>query len=159
MNQFFFWRLSDQINKYAWRDISGRKSTSYLEHKWMNITVGEIIWYFGIMMRISIDPNNMGGGPSYFVEDPMIHLCHGYPVQLRGYDSWEIYVMTLTRLKIYAVTFTLRLEHLSVETNFIGCFILSICAMINKKYYLLLVIMVLLIREKFLWGAGTALYV
>ena len=38
------------------------------------------------MLRIQIDPRNMGGYPPYFLEDPMIHLGHGYSVQMRGYD-------------------------------------------------------------------------
>ena len=71
----------------------------------MYITVGEIIRLFIIMMQISIEPLEMGGYPSYFVEGPMIHLGRGYSVQLRGYDTWGIYVMTLIIFKQICIAF------------------------------------------------------
>ena len=49
-----------------------RNSTLYLGHKCMNITAVEIIVLFGIMLRVSIDTQKMGGYPSDFVEDTMI---------------------------------------------------------------------------------------
>ena len=52
-------------------------STLYLVHKWMNITVGQIRRLFVTVMWISVEPRNMGGHPSYFVEDPMIGLVDG----------------------------------------------------------------------------------
>ena len=54
-----------------------RNSTLYLVHKWMNITVGQIRILFVTVLWISVEPRNMGGHLSYFVEDPMIHLGHG----------------------------------------------------------------------------------
>ena len=50
-------------------------------------------------MRISINPPKIGGYPSYFVEDNMIHLGYVYYAQLRGYDVWIKYIMTIIRLK------------------------------------------------------------
>ena len=44
--------------------MAGRNSALYLGHQWMNITVGEILEFFGIIMRILIEPRNMGGYPS-----------------------------------------------------------------------------------------------
>ena len=41
----------------------------------------------------------MGGYVSYFVENPMIHLGHGYVVQLRGYYAWVKDIITLIRFK------------------------------------------------------------
>ena len=52
----------------------------YLGHKWMNITVGEIIRLCGIMLWITFEPQKMGRYLSYFMEDAIIHLGHGYYV-------------------------------------------------------------------------------
>ena len=52
-----------------------------------------------MMLWISIEPRNMGGYTSYFMEDTIIHLYHGYYVQLRGYDDWTKYVMNIIRFK------------------------------------------------------------
>ena len=65
----------------------------------MNINFDEIILFFGVMLQISIEPRKMGGYPSYILEDIMIHSGHGSYVQLRGYDAWEKYIMTLIRFK------------------------------------------------------------
>ena len=81
----------------------------------MNITVGEIIGLLGIMLRISIEPRIMGEHPSYFVEDPMINLGCGHYVQLRGYDAWEKYIMTLIRLKHICIAL-----YLESGTSFCG---------------------------------------
>ena len=67
------------------------------------------------MLRISIDHWKMGGYLSYFVEDPMIHLCHRYSVQLRGYDAWKKYIMTLIRFKEIYSAF-----HPEAGTSFCG---------------------------------------
>ena len=83
----FFKRLSDHSNKHLRRIMEPRNPTLYLGHKWTNITVGEIIRLFGIMLRISIETWEMGGYLSNFVEDPIIHLGCGYGVQLWGYDA------------------------------------------------------------------------
>ena len=79
--------------------MAGRNSALYLGEKLMNINVGEIILFFGIMLQISIESRKMGGYISYFVEDTLIQLGHGYSVQLRGCGAWGKYVMTLIRFK------------------------------------------------------------
>ena len=95
----YFLILASQINKFARRKMAGINSTLYLGNKYTKITVGEIIRFFGIVLWISIEPQNMGGCLFCFVEDPIIHLCHGYYVQIRGHDVWGKYVMSLIRLK------------------------------------------------------------
>ena len=57
----------------------------------------------------------MGVYPSYFVEDPMIHLGHGYYVQLRGYDDWSKDIMTLIIFKQIYIAF-----YPDSETSFCG---------------------------------------
>ena len=95
--------------------MAGSKYALYLGHIWMNITVGKIIRFFGIVMQISIEPRNMGGYPSYFVEDSMVHLGHVYYVQLRGYDAWSKDIMTLILLKYIHSSF-----HNEAGTSFYG---------------------------------------
>ena len=51
------------------------------------------------MLGVSIEPCKMVRYPSYFVEYSMIKLGHIYSFQLRGYDTWEKYIMTLIRFK------------------------------------------------------------
>ena len=51
------------------------------------------------MLQIPIDPRKMGGYVLYFVDNPMINLCHVYVVQLRGYYAWAKYIITLIRFK------------------------------------------------------------
>ena len=65
----------------------------------MNIHFSGIIRFFVIMVWISIEPRNIGGWPSYFADDPVIHLGCLYSVQIRGYDAWSKYFTTLIRFK------------------------------------------------------------
>ena len=138
--------------------MSGRNSRLYLGYKWTNITVGEIIRLFKIILRISIDPHNMGGYPYYFVEDPMIHLGHVYSVQLRVYDAWGKYVMTLTILKHIQSEF-----HPEAGTSLCGYKCHQLHYFIRMFYdkqeeYLFLGSMVILRREELTQGEGTVLY-
>ena len=61
MNLKFFERLAAQSNKYARNDMKTRNSTLYIGRKWENIRAGEMIRFFGIMLRISLEPRKMGG--------------------------------------------------------------------------------------------------
>ena len=69
MNLYFILILSAQRNNYLQGNMSVGNSKLYLGGKWANINVGEIIRFFGIMMRMLIDTRNMVGDLSYFVED------------------------------------------------------------------------------------------
>ena len=51
-----------------------RNYTLYLSHKRKNISVGEIIELFGIMLQMSIYPRKMGWYSSYFMKYTMVHL-------------------------------------------------------------------------------------
>ena len=63
----FFQIISAQKNNYTKRNMAGRNSTLYLWHKLMNITVGEIIGLFVIILRTLIEPQKVGGYTSYFL--------------------------------------------------------------------------------------------
>ena len=99
MSRSFFQRLASQSNKYARKEMATRHSMLFLGHKWKNITVPELIRFFGIMLRISLEPRKMGGYSSYFTENPVITIGDGYSIQLRGYDAWAKDIMSLVRFK------------------------------------------------------------
>ena len=61
MDHHFFARLVTQSNKMARQRMAERNSTLFLGHVWKNISVGEMIRFFGIMLQISLDPRKMGG--------------------------------------------------------------------------------------------------
>jgi hypothetical protein len=82
MNRDLFKRLAAQSNKYARADMMNRRSSLYLGHKWKNITVGEIIQFFGIMLIISMETRKMGGYVSYFEDSPVISMGGLYKVHL-----------------------------------------------------------------------------
>ena len=67
--------------------MNTRLSTLYLCHKWSNITCGEMIQFFGILLKISLEPRKMGGYVSYFTENPTVRIGDGYMAELRGYDA------------------------------------------------------------------------
>ena len=99
MDSHFFSRLVTQSNKMARRRMAARNSTLFLGHKWTNITVGEMIRFFGVLLRISLEPRKMAGYESYFVESKTVHLGQGYGLVLRGYNAWAKDIMTLVRFK------------------------------------------------------------
>ena len=99
MSRDFFQRLSAQSNKYVRKQMMERNSTLFLGHIWRNITTAEMIRFFGIMLRISLEPRKMGGYVSYFTDNPTVVCGDGYSIQLRGYDPWARDVMTLVRFK------------------------------------------------------------
>ena len=55
--------FSDKKNKDTQINMEGMNCTLYREKKRKNVTVCEIIRSLIIMLRISIDPQNMGGYP------------------------------------------------------------------------------------------------
>ena len=99
MSLEFFERLAAQSNKYTRNDMKSRSSTLYIGHKWENIRAGEMIRFFGIMLRISLEPRKMGGYSTYFTDASTIHLDSDYFIQLRGYNAWAKEIMPLIRFK------------------------------------------------------------
>ena len=99
MSLEFFERLAAQSNKYARNNMKVRNSTLFIGHKWENIRAGEMIRFFGIMLRISLEPRKMGGYCTYFADNTTLHLDSNYSVQLRGYNAWAKEIMPLIRFK------------------------------------------------------------
>ena len=99
LNSDFFKRLATQSNKYARADMNSRNSNKYLGHEWKNITTAEMIRFFGILLRISLEPRKMGGYITYFSEEPVIAMGSTYRCKLRGYEPWAKRIMSLVRFK------------------------------------------------------------
>ena len=99
MSLEFFERLAAQSNKYARSNMKVRNSTLFIGHKWENIRAGEMIRFFGIMLRISLEPRKMGGYSTYFADNTTLHLDSNYSVKLRGYNAWAKEIMPLICFK------------------------------------------------------------
>ena len=99
INRNFFVRLCAESNRYARIVMRQRNTSVFLGHKWSNVTVEEMIHFFGIMLRISLEPRKMGGYKSYFTEQHSITAANGYSTSLRGYHAWAKDVMSLLRFK------------------------------------------------------------
>ena len=99
MDQKFFIRLAGESNKHAKKVMKEINTTLFLVHKWENISVEEMVRFFGILLRISLEPRKMGGYESHFSENNTITLAIGYISILRGYNGWAKEIMSLVRLK------------------------------------------------------------
>ena len=99
MDRDFFKRLAAQSNKYARAAMTRNNTRLYLGHKWENISVRDMVLFYGIMLRISMSPRKMGGYASYFQNNPVISLGGGYAVGLRGFEPWAKDIMSLVRFK------------------------------------------------------------
>eukprot|EP00957_Ditylum_brightwellii_P049234 3735828-Ditylum_brightwellii.AAC.1 len=60
MDQDFFKRLTANSNKYACAHMSEKSTALFIGWKWTNITWGEMVRFFGILLRISMEPRRMG---------------------------------------------------------------------------------------------------
>ena len=64
-----------------------------------------MIRFFGILLRISLEPRKMGGYATYFLEEPVIEMGSAYYCKLRGYLPWAKSIMSLVRFKQIRSTF------------------------------------------------------
>ena len=60
MNRKTFLRICGEPNKYATKIMKQRNATWFIGLKWSNISVEEMVHFFGILLRISLDPHKMG---------------------------------------------------------------------------------------------------
>ena len=58
-----------------------------------------MIHFFGILRRKSLEPRDMRGYDSYFIEDHTILLSNGYTVILEEYNPYAEDIMILVRFK------------------------------------------------------------
>eukprot|EP00957_Ditylum_brightwellii_P184103 14023407-Ditylum_brightwellii.AAC.1 len=54
-----------------------------------------MVCFFGILLRISMEPRGINRYVFYFQDDPILNLGHGYHAGLHGYGSWAKDVMLL----------------------------------------------------------------
>ena len=67
--------------------------------KWTNITVQEIIHFYGVMIQIYIDPWNLGGYTPYFESISIIICGQGCTVILEAYGGWASKITSLSHFK------------------------------------------------------------
>ena len=99
LDRDFFKRLATQSSKYACNIMQSRNSNRYIGHQWKNITTEEMISFFGILLRISLEPRKMGGYSSYFAEEPVIGMGNQYYCKLRGYHPCTRDIISLVRFR------------------------------------------------------------
>ena len=56
---------------------------------WKNITVQEMVRFYGVMIRMIIDPCHLGGYEGYFTSTLYVRVGCGYNVKLVEYGGWE----------------------------------------------------------------------
>ena len=105
---FFLLDLCGESNKYARKAMKDWNTILFLGHKWNNISVEEMVHFFGILLRISLEPRKMGGYTSYFQNSHSITLARGYSSTLQGYNAWAKDIMTLVRFKQIQSAFRLE---------------------------------------------------
>ena len=86
MDRSFFLRLCAESNKYVRKIMNERNTKLFIDHKWSYISVQVMNHFFGVMLRIFLEPRKMGGYDSYFIEDHTIVLSNEYTVTLTGYS-------------------------------------------------------------------------
>ena len=59
----YFRRVTTNSDKYGWYHL---KNGKFGGMKWINIPVQGMIYLYGVMLIISIEPRNLGGYTSYF---------------------------------------------------------------------------------------------
>ena len=99
MNLELFRRIVAQSNKHARNGMHSRNSTLCLGHEWESAQESEIIYFLGIMLRISLEPRKMGGYSSHFVANSNVQIRTAHSVELLGCNAWSKDIMTLVHFK------------------------------------------------------------
>ena len=69
------------------------------EIKWENITVQEMVLFYEVMLRMSIEPRHIGGYEVYFKPTSYVIFICGYNVKLVRYRGWAKRIMTLASFR------------------------------------------------------------
>eukprot|EP00957_Ditylum_brightwellii_P129169 9852152-Ditylum_brightwellii.AAC.1 len=56
--------------------------------KYKNITVEEMVRFYGILLRMSIEPRHLGGYQAYFKSTTRIDLAPRYVQEFNTYGGW-----------------------------------------------------------------------
>ena len=92
----FFGRITANSNTSARTRILKRKIHGY---KFNPVTVIEMINFFGIILKISVYDNNLGGYNSYWKDNVYTRAGTSYNIKLSTHYSWAKDVMTKVRFK------------------------------------------------------------
>ena len=79
-------RVTKNSKKYG-RDCL--KNGKFGGMKWINITVQEMLHFYGLMIRIYIEPRHIGWCTSYFGSIPRIVFYQGFTVSIDTYGGWS----------------------------------------------------------------------
>ena len=82
----YFIKVTTNSNKYRQDHINNGKSGGM---EWIHITVQVMLYFYGVMLRISIDNRNLGGYTYYFKSISIICCGQGYTVSLEAYVGWD----------------------------------------------------------------------
>ena len=88
----YFRRMTKNSNKYVQYHLKNRK---FGVMKCRNITVQEMLHFYGVMIWISIEPWHLGGYTSYFESISRISCVQGYTVSIDDYGGWASKIMSL----------------------------------------------------------------
>ena len=67
--------------------------------KCRNITVQDMLNFYGVMIWIYIKPCNIGGYTSYFESILIICCVQRYTISLEAYGGWDIKIMSISRFR------------------------------------------------------------
>ena len=82
----FFKRLTANSNQFARQHMN--VEGNYTVSQWSNISVQEMIHFFGLILKMSVDDRQLGGYQSYFTKKRSINLSRYYAIELQDMPSW-----------------------------------------------------------------------
>ena len=88
----YFRRMTKNSNKYVQYHLKNRK---FGVMKCRNITVQEMLHFYGVMIWISIKPCYLGGYTSYFESISIIRCGQGYMASINNHGGWDSKVISI----------------------------------------------------------------
>ena len=97
MDHDYFKRLTKNSNLYAGSKL---KDGKFIGRNWSNITLGEMIRFHGIILKMSIDPRKFGSYETYFYDSKLkVNWSEYESIPITGMSTWAANVMTFDRFK------------------------------------------------------------
>ena len=66
---------------------------------WRNISLEEMVWFHGVILKMSIDNRSLGGYESYFETNMQVDLGLDYMVMLKNNPPWAALVFSINQFK------------------------------------------------------------
>ena len=92
----YFRRVTGNSNTYGQDNLKNEKFGGI---KWKNITVQEMLHFYALMLKISIDPRHHGGYNSYFESISINHCSQGYTVSLEAYGGRDSKITSFSHFR------------------------------------------------------------